>query len=547
MAVLGKAPDTVAQLGILSAPTWARDNGAWLNRIIQNHRAYLKEGQVELFQAAYDGELPTIAARKKARGDGTEYKLQVNLAQVIIDTPVDYMLGKPPVWTVEDPEQVMNPDTGETTEREIVTEYRKDIIKLLQNEDARRVLAEQLRQGGIGGQSVIISWVDEKGNIDFEEFPINECIAVMDTRGRLLMLIRYYDDEVLLADGVNTVTRTRVEVYDDKYITYYLADAAGTSYELDDREINPETVVAEDPGKGLYVYEGNPVVHLAGRIPISLFINGQAAQYKKRVKRAGTSDLGNGVLSLLEALAHGVSDKANLAEYLQDQYLLLKGVDVDENEVLKMRKARALALTSENSDASFISQDQEDKSIENFLDRLENLVYDQTFTPKLKDLNGATATEIKMKYANLDIKVGKKEIYFNGAIKQFTQVLTDFLNAKRLIAEGYNREEVYDILTDTVEADIELYNADWLTCTLTRNLPQNYKEIADIVTELGDIVPESYLYELLWFIEDPKAALEEMKAQRKQKQKDTMDTLYGSSANGDFNNLDTNTGQGGGK
>ena len=320
MAVTSKAPSTIAQLGILAAPNWAKDNGAWLKRIIDQHKADLKEAQVETYQAAYDGELKTIIDRKRARGDGTEYKIQVNLAQVIIDTPVDYMLGKPPVWTVEDPEGVLDTETGELSERQIVIDYRKDIIKLLTTEDAQRVLSEQLRQGGISGQSVIISWVDEKGNIDYEEYPVQECISVMDTRGRLIMLIRHYQDEVLNADGVSTTIRTRVEVYDDKYITYYVSTDAGDSFELDSREADFSKLVASDEENGLYVYEGNPVPHLAGRIPVSLFINGQAASYKKRIKRAGTSDLGNGVLSILEALAHGVSDKAALAEYLQDQY-----------------------------------------------------------------------------------------------------------------------------------------------------------------------------------------------------------------------------------
>lgn len=149
-----------------------------------------------------------------------------------------------------------------------------------------------------------------------------------------------------------------------------------------------------------------------------------------------------------------------------------------------------------------------------------------------------------MKYANLDIKAGKKEIYFKGAIKQFIQVLTDFLNAKRLIENGVEREDVYAILSGEADGPVELYDASWLWCTLNRNLPQNYQEIATIVSALATIVPESYLYELLWFIEDPKAAIEEMKAQRAEKQKAAMDTLYNSSANGDFNSTGADDGDG---
>ena len=64
--------------------------------------------------------------------------------------------------------------------------------------------------------------------------------------------------------------------------------------------------------------------------------------------------------------------------------------------------------------------------------------------------------------------------------------------------------------------------SEWLEVTISRNLPQNNKEIADIVAELADIVPDSYLYELLWFIDDPQKALEEMKAQKEESQQTSL-------------------------
>jgi SPP1 family phage portal protein len=297
-------------------------------------------------------------------------------------------------------------------------------------------------------------------------------------------------------------TITKLEIYDGRYIIYAIASESGDSYELDQDEA--ET--------------GNPIEHKAGRIPVSVFINASAAKYDTRIRRAGTSDLGNGVFTLLEAYAHGLSDKANLADYLQDQYLLLKGVDTDEKEVLKMRKARAIALKSKDSDASFIAQDQADGAVENYLNRLRDTIHDMTFTPKVNDLSGATATEIKMKYAPLDIKAGKKEVFFVVALKQLIQVLTDFLNVRKL------GENAYETLKDkeAMAKRTDLYKAEWLTIKLNRNLPQNYKEIADIVAELSGKVPDGYLIELLWFVDDPVKALEELKQQKQQALKDNM-------------------------
>lgn len=503
MAVFSNIPEPLAKLNTVTpeaAAKWATDNAEFLKNALAKHEAWINESQIEKYQAAYDGYLDEIEKREKAKGDDTNYKLVSNYAQIIIDTVVDYMIAKPPVWTVEDPNQ----DDKETKEAPILTEYRKAITQLLQQEQAQRVLAEQLRQGSIACYSGVIAWVDEEGKIDFEEYPAQEIIPVMDVRGRVKMVLRAYDVDVEV-NGAEVSTIKKLEVYDSRYILYLKSDETGTSFDVDPDEIAT----------------GNPIQHMAGRIPVSLFINGTAASYKTRLRRAGTSDLGNGVFDLIVAYSNGLSDKANLADYLQDQYLKLKGVDVDEKEVVKMRKARAIALKSKDADAEFIAQDQNDQAVENYLNRLEDTIYDTTFTPKISKLDGATATEIKMKYAALDIKAGKKEIYFRGAVMQLVEILTDLLNAKILVDGG--NDSPYEILSDpeAVESNEKLYKSSWITFTLNRNLPQNNKEIADIVTELSGKVPDSYLYELLWFVDDPVKALEEMKAQSEAAAKST--------------------------
>jgi SPP1 family phage portal protein len=500
MAVVNVIPKTLAQeagpVTAAVAQTWVDTNGSWLRRIVSKHDAWLKEENIAEYQAAYDGYLEEIDKREKGRGDDVNKKLQANFSQLIIDTVVDYMLGNPISWTFDDPENKAS--------KNLLEAYRKDLLQLLRSENAQRVLSEQLRQGSIVGYSGVISWVDETGGIDYEEFPSQELIPIYDSRGRLQMVLRKYQVEVEKEAG-NVTAHTKIEVYDSKYVSYYLSDETGENYTLDKTEA--ET--------------GNPVIHHAARIPVSIFTNGTAARYTKRQHKAGTSDLGNGVLTMLVEYAHILSDKANTVDRLLDQYLLLTGVDTDEKEVLKMRKARALALKSKDSKAGFIAPTQDDKAVENMLDRLEKDIHEQTFTPRLSDLSGATATEIKMKYANLDIKAGKKEIYFTAAIKELIAILTDLLNTKRLREAGVQEENLSEALEGS---SIDLYNPEWVQFTLNRNLPQNFLEIAQIVAQLVDIVPDSYLYELLWFIEDPVAALDEMKKQKKEKAKMAQET-----------------------
>lgn len=491
MAVTNVIPETLSAALAADATAWAALNGKWIKDLLDKHTAWLEESKVNVYQKAYDGYLESIDLREKARGDDTNNKLQVNYAQLVIDTTVDYLTGKPIIWTVEDPEKKAS--------QELIDAYRDDLLKLLRNEDAQRILSEMLRQGSLAGYSAIIAWPDEKGKIDYDEFPAQEVIPVYDDRKRLRMVLRTYQVDMPKADG-SVDSRTRVEVYDEKYLTYYLSSESGEDYELDESE----------------VATGNPVEHKAGRIPIAIFVNGTPATYEKRLKLNGTSDLGNGILTLLENYAAVMSDKANTVDYLLDQFLLLSGVDTDEGEVIKMRKARAIVLKAKESLAEFISQSQDDASVEHHLDRLRDTIHDMGQIPKLGDLSGATATEIKVKYSALDIKAGKKELYFGGAIRQLIAVLTDLLNAKRLTEAGV--EDTYGVLSGELSppTSTPLYMAEWVAYTINRNMPQNYLEIAQIVTNLAGKVPDAYLYELLWFVDDPVEALEEMKKQNEE-------------------------------
>jgi SPP1 family phage portal protein len=499
MAVMTRIPKPLEDGKPETARAWIQANSIWVRQAIEKHEAWLEEAEVAKYQQAYDGFLQSIEDREKSRGDDVNHKLQTNYAKLVIDTVVDYMLGKPIVWTVED----TGGDGDAAADKKLLDEYRQKLLRLMRHENAQRVLAEFLRQGSIAGLSAVISWVDENGQLDFEEFPIQEVVPIFDTKGRLRYALRYYQVELPdETDESRTVERTKVEVYDGRYVSYYIGDETGATFVYDEDEA--ET--------------GNPVEHRAGRIPVSIFVNGTPASYDKRVKRAGVSDLGGGLFTILEQYAHVMSDKANTVDRMLDQFLALIGVDTDEKEVLFMRKARALSLKAPDSKAQFLAPDQEDKAVENHLDRLLDTIHDMGQIPKMGDTNAATATEIKLKYAPLDIKAGKKELYFIQAVKHFVAVLTDMLNAQRLVEAGVDPDEddLYGILTGKITPpdDVRLYNPEWVSFTFNRNLPQNFKEIAEIVKNLAGIVPDSYLYELLWFIEDPVAALEEMKKQK---------------------------------
>ena len=54
---------------------WIKDNASWVAAMVAKHDSWIKDNAVDLYQAAFDGELDEIEQRDKARDGGTENKL----------------------------------------------------------------------------------------------------------------------------------------------------------------------------------------------------------------------------------------------------------------------------------------------------------------------------------------------------------------------------------------------------------------------------------------------------------------------------------------
>lgn len=495
-----------------NAATFGSDNSKWLTDLFKNHEAWLISDKVDTVQKMYDGHIESVATRDKNRGDGINNKLMSSYAAIVVDTLVDYMLGKAVTWTITDPTKEATAD-----DTELEKEYRTKFLKVANSTEACRTLVEQLRHGCISGYGTMITWINEKGGISFNDYPVQEVVPIYNARGEIKAVLRKYLVEY--EDESGKVKITKLEVYDEKYVTY-LADS-GDGYVLDPDENDT----------------GNPYVHRAQGLPVTVFRNGIPADYSKRSQMAGTSDI-IPIMTEIEDYANKLSDKANLVEYLMDQYLLLVGVDTDEDEVIKMRKARALVLKGDKniSSASFISQTQDDKTVENHLDRTKATIYEKAFIPQLGSTSGATATEIKLKMASLDIKANKKEAYLLPVLTSFGDIVVDMLNVIEQAGDTKDVDSVDDDFGDEESTTTVKFDKNWLSVALNRNSVKDHGDIANIVQKLSGIVPDVLLYELLWFVDDPKTALEEMKKQNEQKAKEAMAASIGFGS--EFNSTD---------
>ena len=68
MAVSSYIPQTLAEMkkvNQVTAERWIKDNASWVAAMVAKHDSWIKDNAVDLYQAAYDGELDEIEQRDK--------------------------------------------------------------------------------------------------------------------------------------------------------------------------------------------------------------------------------------------------------------------------------------------------------------------------------------------------------------------------------------------------------------------------------------------------------------------------------------------------
>ena len=66
MAVSSYIPQTLAEMkkvNQVTAERWIKDNASWVAAMVAKHDSWIKDNAVDLYQAAYDGELDEIEQR----------------------------------------------------------------------------------------------------------------------------------------------------------------------------------------------------------------------------------------------------------------------------------------------------------------------------------------------------------------------------------------------------------------------------------------------------------------------------------------------------
>lgn len=208
------------------------------------------------------------------------------------------------------------------------------------------------------------------------------------------------------------------------------------------------------------------------------------------------------VMSLIDAYNILQSDRVNDKQQFVEAILLIKGSILgDDNgektENYKAIRDNGLLELPEGASAEWLTRQFDEASVEVLRKSIEQDIHKFANVPCMSDESfGGNASGVAMRYKLLGFEqITKiKERYFREGLKERLRLLCNYCKTAENVS----------------------INSDEINITFTRALPVNEVEKAQLVSELRDIVPTDILLGQLPFIEDPKAAADEMEQKQKE-------------------------------
>ncbi len=206
------------------------------------------------------------------------------------------------------------------------------------------------------------------------------------------------------------------------------------------------------------------------------------------------------VLSLIDAYNVLQSDRVNDKEQFVEAILLIKGSTMgdtndEKSDNYKALRENGLLELDADSSAEWLTRQFDENSVEVLRKSLEQDIHKFANVPCMSDESfGGNASGVAMRYKLLGFEqITKiKERYFREGLKERLRLLCNWLDT-------------------TGKAHIDSRD---ISIQFTRALPVNETEVAQLVSELRDLVPLKTLLGLLPFVDDPESAAEEMREQQ---------------------------------
>lgn len=363
-------------------------------------------------------------------------KVVTNFCHYITETYLGYLTGIPISYNNDNFEQILN---------------------ILKYNDYKTEDNELLRQALIYGRSFEINYVDENSVQRFRMLDTKNCIPVYENTltNDLQYVIRFWSEQL---EANISKQEYIVEVYGPESIVRYRSTEGFSSFDL----------ISEEK-------------HYYGQCPVSVF-------------SLNKDEMGifEQIISLQDAYNEVVSGSIDDFDSFADCYLILKGMDAEEEDLADMKRNRVMLLDPD-ADASYLTKNINDSQIMNLITNLKENIHKIANCPDFTDPNFMSQSGIAIKYklVGMETTAASIEEAMHLVLQRRIELITQILSLTG---------------SDDTWRDVNI--------TFTRNLPVDLENIVTIVNSLRGLVSDETLLGLIPFVTDVNAELEKVKAQK---------------------------------
>lgn len=225
------------------------------------------------------------------------------------------------------------------------------------------------------------------------------------------------------------------------------------------------------------------------------FIDVPATEFIENAEKQGIFE--GSVLSMTNAYNKAISEKANDVDYFADAYLKILGTKLESDDIQHIRDNRVINFEGDDTGklvVEFMNKPESDTTQENYLNRLERLIFQISMVANISDENFGDSSGVALKY--------KLQAMSNLA-KTKERKFTSGMNRRYRLLFGHPLSKV------PADAWVQLHYQ------FTPNTPSNLLEEAQIASKLEGIVSKNTQLKVISVVDDVQGELDMIEEENK--------------------------------
>ena len=331
-----------------------------------------------------------------------------------------------------------------------------EIMDILRYNDYQAQDADFLLDALVYGVAAELMYIDRSGHTRFRLINPLTCFGVYDDSltGDLLYFVRMY--KVNDWDDSDTYS---VDVYSDNDVKHYTMEGKDGALKF----------VSDEP-------------HYFSQCPANIFT------------LPDEKNIFDCVIGLQDAANELVSSEVDDYSAFCDAYLVLQGVDAEQDDITQLKQDRVICLPTDAS-AAWLTKNANDTQVENILQRIHESIYRIAQCPDFsgESFIGGVSSGIAIQYrlTGMETRAGKIEALMKKALQRRVEIISGIAALK---------------LGEEVFRDIEI--------EFKRNIPEDLTSVINLINSLKGTVSDKTLLSQVPFIADVNAELEAVEEQK---------------------------------